>query len=264
MNYHWKRFKKDKYYLIVYFSISLAILAGINALLIATIDWTSFFSFEWSLWPLVLLPLGLVIGVKTPVLIHNCVHGNLKTQFHNQVAGELAGLYVWLGMAAFELNHRMHHVHSDSDLDPHNPHKKSFIPFFFANNFGGTTPVLKQYLKFHGDTAQNRRLFALIVFLHFLGVPMRAGVWFLLLGPVWFLTFFMPSYLFHMFVFAHINFVTHETLEDGRVEVYNLDSNIYYKFVNYFGNGVYYHKNHHDNPSFYNPQLKLRESSFLY
>jgi hypothetical protein len=63
-----------------------------------------------------------------------------------------------------------------------------------------------------------------------------------------------------MFVFSHINYVTHETKEDGSVVLYNLDSNLYYKFVNFFGSGVYYHKNHHLHPAQYNPQFGASKS----
>lgn len=251
----WKNFKNDPYYLVKYFSISLLVLSAILLIQFQFVNFDLYTNFTLSYEGLILLPLGLVIGIKVPVLIHNCVHGNLKTPILNRIVGEIAGLYVFLGMAAFFLNHRMHHVHNDTDLDPHNPDKKGFIKFFFANNFGGTEPVLLKFLNFHGDTKKNRGLFYTAATLHFLAVPFRAAVWLFLLGPSLFICFFIPSYLFHMFVFAHINYVTHETFEDGTVEIYNKDSNIYYRFVNYFGSGVYFHKNHHINPNFYNPQL---------
>ena len=260
---HWRKFRTDRLYLIKYFLVSLSVTSAVLYLQLSFIDLSTFFEFEFSWTGILLLPLGLIIGVKAPVIIHNCVHGNLRPPFLNQIAGELAGVYVLLGMAAFEINHRMHHVHSDSDLDPHNPKDRKFLPFFFANNFGGTEPVLHKYLEYHGDTRENRLLFKVIVFLHFIGVPLRIFFWIFLLGPTLFLTFFVPSYLFHMFVFAHINYKTHETTEDGETHIYNLNSNLYYKFVNYFGSGVYYHKNHHINPNFYNPRMGA-SSSWLF
>lgn len=260
MQNHWRKFKKDKYYLLKYFSVSFIIFAGILAIQLGLIDPEKYQNIQITWHGLLFLPFGLILGVQVPVLIHNCVHGNLRPPLLNKIAGEIAGVYVLLGMAAFEINHRMHHVHSDSHLDPHNPHKRGFIGFFFANNFGGTKPVLKKFLDYHGDTSANRNLFKLIVFMHFIGVPMRLAFWIMLLGPDLFVTAFIPSYLFHMFVFAHINYVTHETLDNGEVEIYNLNSNIYYKFVNFFGSGVYFHKNHHINPNFYNPRSGASKS----
>ena len=100
-----------------------------------SIDLSLYTDFCLSLEGLLLLPLGLVIGVQAPVMIHNCVHGNVKIKWCNQVFGETCGVYVLLGMAAFELNHHMHHVHFDTDLDPHNPEGKSSFHFSLPITF---------------------------------------------------------------------------------------------------------------------------------
>lgn len=257
---YWKHFRRNPNFLITYLLIHLLVIGAILGLQWRVLDLEAYRHpiFDWR--QLALLPFGLIIGVQVPVLIHNCVHGNLRPPWLNTLMGEIAGYYVLLSLASFELNHIMHHTHSDTGLDPHNPHKKKFLGFFFANNFGGTGPVLEKYLGYHGDTRANRARFGLIVVLHFLNVPLRLLFWLLLLGPSLFAIFFVPSYLFHMFVFAHINYVTHETFEDGSAAVYNLDSNLYYRLVNYFGSGVYYHKNHHLTPAVYNPQRGASKS----
>ncbi|MBY0412830.1 MAG: fatty acid desaturase [Bdellovibrionales bacterium] len=260
MKTSWTNFRKDRLYLVKYFGVHFFIAATILSIQSHFYDFHKATDIHFSIWSLVLFPLGLIIGVKVPVLMHNCVHRNLRPPILNFIAGELAGVYILMGLAAFELNHIMHHSHSDTELDPHNPHRKNFLGFLFANNFGGTKPVLTKYLRFHGDTKTNRSLFSLIIFMHFISVPMRIAFWFMLLGPTFFVTVFIPSYLFHMFVFAHINFITHETKDDGSVEVYNMNSNLYYKLVNYFGSGVYFHKNHHMNPGHYNPRLGASQS----
>jgi fatty acid desaturase len=247
------RFKTRPYFLLGYFTIQFLVFCAIVALQVHFTDLTRMFSAPFSFWGLALLPLGLIVGIQVPVLMHNCVHSNLRPRWLNRVCGELAGVYIMLGMEAFALNHYMHHGYSDSDLDPHNPENKKFLGFFFANNFGGTVPVRRKYVEYHGDTPRNHAVFTAILFMHFLNVPIRIAFWLLLLGPSLFVTAFVPSYLFHMFVFSHINYVTHATLPDGKAEIYNLDSNLYYKLVNFFGAGVYYHKNHHRNPTHFNP-----------
>lgn len=260
MQSHWKKFRKDRFYLLKYFVVSFIVMLAVVALQAYFIDWKAFQAFFVRWEELLLLPIGLIVGVKVPVLIHNCVHGNVKIKWLNSVLGELAGVYVLLGMAAFELNHRMHHTHSDGELDPHNPHNKKFFLFIFANNFGGTRPVLEKFLKFHGNTKANKMIFQLSAAFHFAGVPLRAAFWLFLLGPSLFITFFIPSYLFHMFVFAHINYFTHEMNDEGKAVIHNLDGNLYYRFVNYFGSGVYFHRNHHVNPNHYNPQVGASDS----
>lgn len=265
MQSYWKSFKQNKYFLVTYFSISLFLFCLINYAILMNMEVSliEHLSAPFSFKGLLLLPIGLIIGVQVPALMHNCVHGNMKPKKLNLILGELAGVYILLGMAAFEINHRMHHVYADTDLDPHNPEGKKFFKFFFANNFGGTEPVKRKFLSYHGDTLFNRFLFNAGVFFHFFNVPARIFLWVLILEPSLFVTFFLPSYLFHMFVFAHINYYTHKTMPDGTNEVYNFDHNLYYKFVNFFGSGVYFHKSHHKNPNVYNPMLGPSNNPFI-
>ncbi len=260
---HWVNFRNDRFYLLKYLSAHLALISLVVFFQWKNLNLDDFLTFHPTWYHLLLLIPGLIIGVQIPVLIHNCVHKNLRPKMANTIFGELAGFYVLLSLAAFELNHVMHHSHSDTDLDPHNPHKKNFFSFFLANNFGGGHVVYEMFKKYHGESLFNKYLFGFSMFLHFLNVPLRVAAWLFLLGPTLFVTFFVPSYLFHMFVFSHINYVTHETKDDGTVELYNLDSNLYYKFVNFFGSGVYYHKNHHLFPSRYNPQKGPSASRFF-
>jgi fatty acid desaturase len=259
---HWVKFRKDRFYLVKYLTFHMLLGLAVVALQLHFMSSPISFDITPEWWHLMVFPLGLIFAVIAPVTIHNCVHGNFKQKYLNNVIGEITGVYVLLSMAAFELNHVMHHAHSDSELDPHNPHNRNFFGFFLANNFGGAHVVEHKFLQYHGDTKENRMLFKLIMVLHFLNVPIRLAFWFLALGASAFFLVFVPSYLFHMFVFSHINYVTHETKENGEVVLYNLDHNLYYKFVNFFGSGVYYHKNHHLQPNFYNPQ-KGRSSSLL-
>ena len=260
---HWVNFRKDRFYLVRYLSIETLL-----TLLVLSFQWNNReadlltdMTVHW--WHFVLIPVTIILAIQIPVLIHNCVHRNLRPPVLNLVMGEIAGVFVLLGFAAFELNHVAHHTHSDTDLDPHNPKQKKFLPFFLANNFGGTKVILFQHLKYHGDTLFNRGLFHLSVFLHFINVPLRLCFWLFLLGPVSLVLLFLPAYAFHMFVFAHINYVTHKTYDDGKSEIFNLNHNLYYQFVNFFGSGVYYHKNHHKNPAAYNPKLGPRKSWLL-
>ena len=258
----WSKFKTDRLFLIKYYTIQFIITSVILYFMIKYIGFEKF-TLNFSLFHLLLLPIGLILGIKIPVLMHNCVHKNLRPPILNIIAGELAGIYILMGLAAFELNHTMHHAYADSDLDPHNPNNKKFLPFFFANNFGGTKVVLRKYLQFFGDNRLNQTLFKLTIFMHFIAVPMRLTFWLLLLGPSLLITFFLPSYVFHMFVFSHINYVTHATDKDNQTIILNLNSNLYYKFVNFFGSGVYFHKNHHLNPGHYNPRQGASQS-FLF
>jgi stearoyl-CoA desaturase (delta-9 desaturase) len=251
------RLRQRPCFLLGYFLAQLLVFVALDAWLVAWRGWHTIFQLPHTAAGLWLLPLGLILGVRIPVLMHNCVHGNLRPKILNPILGELAGVYILLGMEAFALNHWMHHAYADTSEDPHNPQGKRFLRFALANNFGGTGPVLRKYLAFHGDTPRNRRRFAAIVALHFLNVPARLAFWALCLGPDWFLPVFAPSYAFHLFVFAHINFVTHRTGAGGESLVYDLSEGPYYRFVNFFGHGVYHHHSHHAAPHRLDPRVSV-------
>lgn len=82
---------------------------------------------------------------------------------------------------------------------------------------------------------------------------MRLLFWFLLLGPVLFLAFYLPSFVTVALVNAHFNYATHRPREDGTVEILNLNHNFLYHFLNFCGHGFYFHKNHHLKPWLFNP-----------
>lgn len=259
---HWARFRKERAFLIRYFSSHLLLLVPA---VVALHAWApiSAWTFEPTAWHLLLLAPAVLVGIWVPVVFHNCMHRNLRSRVANTIVAELTSFYALLSTAAFQINHIMHHAHPDTDLDPHNPDQRGFAGFFFSNSFGGGATVQKQFLSDHGDTRASRAIFAASMALHFANVLLRLFAWLLLFGPTLFVTFFLPSYLVNMFVFAHVNYVTHETLEDGTVVLYNRDSNLYYRFVNSVGSGVYYHKNHHANTSLYNPQRGPSASRFV-
>lgn len=207
-----------------------------------------------NIWHLLFLPAALLFGIQVPTLMHNCVHGNLRTKSLNFIVGEIACFFVLMGMGIISINHTLHHAHSDSKEDPHNPANKTFLEFFFTSLMSGVSIIKNKYFQFHGKTSKTIFLFQASVAMHYTGIVLRLTLWFLILGPNLFLAFFIPAFFFYVFAFAHVNYVTHVIDEKGIVQIINVDSNIYYKFINAIGSGVYYHKNHHLNPRSFNPK----------
>jgi stearoyl-CoA desaturase (delta-9 desaturase) len=62
-------------------------------------------------------------------------------------------------------------------------------------------------------------------------------------------------YASYLFVFAHVNYVTHGHDEQGRSIVRNRNSNLYYRLINAFCDGIYFHEDHHRFPRRYDPRL---------
>ena len=87
----------------------------------------------------------------------------------------------------------------------------------------------------------------------------RFFIWYMILGPELFISLYLPALLVYSLAFAHVNYITHITDEQGETVIINKDDNFYYNFINYIGSGVYYHKNHHNHPKLMNPMFLKRE-----
>lgn len=249
MRYFWTQNKKNKYFLTLYFAIHSGLLV-LCCLLIKQFQLTPTIQFDHI--PIYLLIPALIIGIKLPTMMHNCFHENFSK--FNYVIGELTSFFVLMGFGIMCINHTLHHAYADTLNDPHNPHEKSFLRFFFTAIFSGSHIIERHYLDIHGHTWTNRLLFKLNIILHYLGIPLRLFAWYYLLGTDLFMYLFIPAFVIYLFAFSHVNYITHTLNTNGEHEIINLDSNLWYKIVNFLGDGVYYHKNHHQYPKLYNPK----------
>lgn len=252
MKNSWTKFRTNSFYLPRYLAVHILILVIGYFFALKYINHD--FSLHLTLNHLLLLPLALVFGIQVPTLMHNCVHGNIRPKSLNFIIGELSCFFVLMSLSIIGINHTLHHTHADSDEDPHNPAQKSFLKFFFTSLITGVETIGNKYYKFHGKSSKTKLLFKSSIYMHYVGIFLRLGLWFLLLGPTLFVAFFVPAFFFYVFAFAHVNYITHVIDGEGKPQIINVDSNIYYRLINFIGSGVYYHKNHHLNPSCYNPK----------
>ena len=249
MKYFWAHYRKDKFFLLNYFFLhAIGLLTAIG--LFQELDLG--FDLNFSNFPFSLLPLAFVFGIKIPTLMHNCVHENLRG--FNLIVGELTSFFVLMGFGIISINHTFHHAFSDSDMDPHSPEGKNFLQFFFTALISGAEIIEEKFFEFHGRNQKNFLYFKAIYFLHYLGITLRVILWYQILGKELFIYFYVPAFISYLFAFAHINYITHRHNENGEAEILNKNSNLWYKLVNFLGDGVYYHKNHHIKPGAYNPK----------
>lgn len=254
----WAKFRLDEYFLTKYFvahTVALCLLSW-------TVIRVSGFSLELSLsWQhLALLPFAALIGIQVPVLMHNCMHGNLKSPTANIICGELSGFFALMSLGILRINHTLHHAYSDTDRDPHDPSNKSFVLFFFVSQLTGVGIVQDKYFEYHGKDFKHQAIFKLNIALHYAGHLLRLFVWLLVLGPNMFVALYLPAFVIYSLAFAHVNYITHHTDKTGNVEILNKNDNLYYKTVNFIGSGVYFHKNHHLAPRLINP-MHLEQKS---
>lgn len=259
MNQTWANFRSDPYFLTRYFSLHTFALTAIAVILVYFKGLE--FNPEFHYWHLFNLPFAVLFGIQVPVLMHNCMHGNLKSKFINDICGELSGMFALMSLGILRINHTLHHAFADSHNDPHDPAGKSFIKFFFISQLTGARIIEKKYLEYHGKSLKYRALFKLNIGLHYGGHFLRLFVWYMILGPELFTSLYLPAFLVYSLAFAHVNYITHQTNESGETEIINKDDNLYYNFINFIGSGVYYHKNHHNYPKLINPMFLEKESA---
>lgn len=257
MNQTWASFRADPYYLTKYFALHTVALMLLTGILIQFKGIDTDFYFHYSY--LFNLPFAVLFGIQVPVLMHNCMHGNLKSKTLNLICGELSGMFALMSLGILRINHTLHHAFADSHNDPHDPSGKNFMTFFFVSQLTGARIIEKRYLDYHGRSLKNRTIFKLNIFLHYGGHFLRLFVWYLVLGPELFVSLYLPAFLVYSLAFAHVNYITHRQNENGETEIINKDDNLYYNFINYIGSGVYYHKNHHEYPKLLNPMSLERE-----
>ena len=254
MKYFWRRFKKDRFFLFEYFVLQTFVVGILSTALL-----------YWNLTPdlvlnpvhfLYIIPFAFWFGVKIPTIMHNCTHNNLGGL--NFVIGELTSFFILMSFGIVSINHTFHHAFSDSELDPHSPEGKSFLQFFFTALISGAGIIQNKFLEFHGNKFVNRRLFDGVYILHYMGIALKMFLWYLILGDALFMGFYLPAFFTYLFCFAHVNYITHSFSESGEAIILNKNSNIWYKLINLIGDGIYFHKNHHENPGLYNPRFSPR------
>lgn len=256
MKYFWRKFRTNELFLSSYLLLHTALLVCF-CLIARQIEFNTIWKFEYT--PYYLIPLALIIGLKLPTIMHNAVHGNFKR--FNFIIGELSSQLILVSFGIVCINHTFHHVWPDTDKDPHSPIGKSFFTYFLTCLHSGIGVVKKGYLEYNGESSLTKNLFRASVLLHFSAIPLRLYAWYCLLGSELMLTFFLPAFSIFIFTFAHVNYITHALDEDGNSITLNKNSNIWYRFVNFVADGIYFHKNHHLSPNLYNPQqLKEKES----
>ncbi len=249
-----KRFYTDRYLHIRSFSVNALISASL-CILAWMAHAPGFYEFRFSPWQLLLIPLGIYVGGMSAVFIHNATHDSFPARWLNWCAGQLAGLHQLWGFMGWKLIHLVHHQYSDNHvMDPHPPKDLSFWQFTRIMFLHSSAKISERYREHWGLSAKTRFLHGAVLVTFTVMAACNLLLWYLLLGPVGFLFFYVPSYVVNHLLFAHINYYAHPKEEDGSTRPGNLDHNAYYKIANALWCGIYYHGNHHRKPQLFNPK----------
>lgn len=250
------KIKRDPLYLLKVYVIEMLVFALLVSLLYTFREFTAI---NLSLG-LMAFPAAVIFGCMVASFIHNASHGNVGNKFLNRVAGEFCGTWVLYGFTNFILVHLLHHQYSDDELDPVNPKGMSFMRFLSAP-MRYMIVVAKKFLFLqHGKTANYSLVMNTQTVIFHLNLVLKLAFWYLFFGKTLFLFFYVPAFLSNVAILAHINYVCHRDLEDGTVEMVNLNHNLYYKIANYVTFGGYFHKSHHMKLNAFNPMKMGQET----
>ncbi|MDD4976924.1 MAG: fatty acid desaturase [Bacteriovorax sp.] len=243
--------KKNPLFLLKHYLRDFFLLSIVNYLLYT---FHSPFHFHPQLWHGFLFLFSIPTGWIIASFLHNTGHGNIKSLFINNFLGEFCGHFVGYGFTNFILVHTLHHNYSDQQFDPVSPEGMSFLCFALAPTKYMIART-KDYLLFvHGKNKHYKVILNTQTVIFYINLILRLIFWFLLLGPHFFLFFYLPAVASNILILAHINYVCHRDFEDGSVEVFNMDHNLYYKIANFITIGGYYHKSHHLKLNLFDPR----------
>lgn len=254
--------KRDRFYLLKHYSLECA-----GLLLLAILSWNlPSLSSSLSLITPIYLIAGILFGLVCASLLHNTSHNNIKNPLLNRMVGEFCGWWVLYGYKNFVMIHLLHHIHSDEEFDPVNPKDMNFFVFLSAPMRYMIKETKAYLFSVHGKHSDYQKIMSAQTAIFHLLITLRLTCWYLILGQELFFFFYVPGFLSTVAIFAHINYVCHRDSDDGSVEVVNLNHNAYYRFANFITHGGYFHKNHHINPSLFDPRTlcekRARKSYF--
>lgn len=212
----------------------------------------------WSYTYLLALPLVCYAQILCSVFVHVCTHGSFPKPY-NRIIGELCGVVILTRFASWEVLHQKHHRNSDSlDKDPH-PVGPSYWAFCWHHVANLEKHLHEAVFEVHGDTPENRRLESIRSVVSFATGALLITTWFVALGWIAFLAFFLPASIIGFFHLVHFNWSTHDAKSPSQnYRPVNLNHGLF-SLGNKLFFGIYMHANHHRWANVLNP-AKVKNS----
>lgn len=188
-------------------------------------------------------------------LIHCASHRSIRPEFLNTLTGELVGLFQLSGFADWRIVHVYHHQFSDQpDKDPHAPGRLGFWEYTRGMRQQISGVLIKHYKEIHSLGPKELRSLGRYKTYATVSNLLKVSFWAVVLGPKLFLLFWSPSVLAKMLIFSWLNWRSHNGVYKG--EAIQNRTNGIYPILNFFSFGLFYHGNHHLNPTRFNPSRK--------
>lgn len=206
----------------------------------------------WSHTYWLFLPLACYAQILCSVFIHNATHNNFPRPI-NRLVGELCGIVVLTRFASWEVIHQRHHRYSDDvEKDPH-PVISGYWRFLIKTVVDVEVQLQKIYCELFGETPENRRYERFRAYVSYGTNLLLIYTWYVFLGPLAFLCFFLPAGIVGFLHLVHFNWSTHNGFSPAKYfRPINMDSGLYWLGNRLFF-GIYMHANHHKRANLFNP-----------
>ena len=212
----------------------------------------------WRWEYLLALPVVTYVQILCSVFVHVCTHGSFPKPY-NRIIGEICGVVILTRFASWEVLHQKHHRHSDSlENDPH-PVGPSYWAFCWHHVANLEKHLHEAVFEVHGDTPENRRLESIRSVVSFGTGALLITTWFVALGWIAFVAFFLPASIVGFFHLVHFNWSTHDAKNPTQnYRPVNLNHGLF-NLGNKLFFGIYMHANHHRWANVLNP-AKVKNS----
>lgn len=198
---------------------------------------------------------GVLFGMASSAYMHNAAHLNFKPKWMNKVIGELCSLLQFVGYKEWKISHDIHHKYPDDIVnDPHPPGDLPYWNFVLFMKYRIVKKMEYHYYKLWGNTSKSKTIWNVTGLITFMTSLLKTVTCFILMGPVIFVYFFIPTYIVNMWVNADLGYVAHRPTAHGDWKIYDLNDKWIHKLINFVALGGYYHKTHHLKPYLVNPQ----------
>tara|TARA_B100001248_G_scaffold261195_1_gene251551 strand:- start:3821 stop:4726 length:906 start_codon:yes stop_codon:yes gene_type:complete len=241
------------FFLPVFFLISSAKLVAIfTAILLGTGTCIYLYSADW-LYMVGLLS-AIIFTVPLTSLLHITSHGCIRPRWLNRLLGEFSAISQLSSFTDWMVMHALHHIHvDDPKLDPHPPDGKTYWTYIRNMKANAVNVYVKAFQRKHGSKKNFELCLKVFILLSKIQTYVFILFWYFLLGPKLFISGLVFSIAVKTLHYAWFNWRTHKALENGNVEILNLDGGIYTIF-NLLSYNMYYHGNHHNQMYTANPK----------
>lgn len=235
-------------------SVKIQVVMASVAVSIALSCWRMGF----ELWHFALPGAAVALAFSFCALIHNASHGSLRPRWLNRPVGELMGLFQLSGFPDWQITHVLHHTYTDDPvLDPHPPLNKGYWEFTTGMRASVVSAYLESFFRYFPRNQESMAAVRMFARYSKLSHALKMILMFVILGPVLFSWFFVPSIAAKMLQFSWLNWAGHRR-HDGAQGAQDLEHG-WYRVANFFSFGLYAHDSHHRAPALFDPRsLKHR------